>query len=187
MKKRLFAFILVCVICVVAIIPDTHAVGSPEVTIYIDGQLFVTDLPVAIVNSTTYVPLRAFSQKMADVTVSWDNSTRTAYVYNSSIYLSINPEAKYLTVNDRYFYLPGGAVIINDCLMVPVRELAKAFGATVEWNDEKRAVMVKKGIGTVASGDKYYDPSAVYWLSRIIYCESGGNPLRDRLQSAMWF
>lgn len=181
MKKRLFAFLLVCVICVAAIIPDTHAVGSPDVTIYIDGQLFETALPVAIVNNTTYVPLRAFSQKLADVTVSWDNATRTAYVYNSSIYLSVQPQAQYLTVNNRCFYLPGGAIIINDCLMVPVREISKAFGATVEWNAEKRAVMVKKGLGTVVAGDNFYDPSAVYWLSRIIYCESGGESLAGQI------
>ncbi len=180
MKKRLFAFLLVCVICV-ALTPGARAVGVQDVTIYIDGQLFATDVPVRLIDSTTYVPLRAFSQKMADVSVSWDNGTRTAYVYNSSIYLSVKPNAQYLTVNNRYFYLPGGALIINDSLMVPVREIAKAFGATVEWNGEKNAVYVKKGLGTVVSGEKFYDSSSVYWLSRIIYSESGGEPLAGQI------
>ncbi len=180
MKKRLFAFLLVCVICI-AMIPDAHAVGAQDVTIYIDGQLFAPNTPVTIIDSTTYVPLRAFSQQLANVNVSWDNSTRTAYVYNSSIYLSIKPDAQYLTVNDRYFYLPGGVIILNDCIMVPIRAISKAFGATVQWDGEKNAVNVYKGIGTVAAGDKFYSPDAVYWLSRIINCESSGEPLAGQI------
>jgi Cell wall hydrolyses involved in spore germination len=179
MKKRLFVFLLVCVICVANFIPASAE--ARDVSVYINGNSFQAGVPVVLINSTTYVPLRYFSQALSGVDVSWDDASQTAYVGNSSVSLSVRVGAQYMTVNGRYFYLPNSCLIINNSTMVPVRELCKAFGASVEWNGETNSVYVYTGSGSIEWGDSYYDNDSVYWLSRVIYSESGGESLSGQI------
>ena len=41
-------------------------------------------------------------------------------------------------------------------------------------------MLVKRG-APIVNADSFYESSAVYWLSRIIYCESGGEPLAGQI------
>ncbi len=178
MKKRLFAFLLVCVICVADLVP-AKAAGAQNLTIYINGTLFDTN--AEIINSAAYVPVRQFSKAIAGAEVTWEDSTKTVCVTAPGIAMSVGIGAQYLTVNGRYFYLPDGCRNIGGSAMLPIRELAKAFGAVVEWDPEKRTVYVYKGNGVVESGDSFYSSDAVYWLSRVISSESGGESLGGQI------
>ncbi len=178
MKKRLFAFLLVCVICVADLVP-ARAAGAQNLTIYINGILFDTDSE--IINSAAYVPVRQFVKTLAGTDVTWDDSTKTVNASAPGIAMSVAVGSQYLTVNGRYFYLPDGCRNIGGKAMLPIRELAKAFGAVVEWNPEKRTVYVYKGSGAVEPGESFYRSDEVYWLSRVISSESGGEPLSGQI------
>ncbi len=157
--------------------PAAEATG---VSVYIDGT------PLAgpfIAGDTTMVPLRSFSQSLSpDCSVSWDPVTRTAYISADGLEISAVCGQEYITANGRYIYV-GQNSFISDrgVFMLPVRALAKAFDAAVQWNSARRSVTVVSGSGAIESGDEFYDKDAVFWLARIISAEAQGESLRGQI------
>lgn len=180
-RKRIGTFLLVCVIITVIGPKSVYAANNQGVKLYIDGELLETDAPIELIDSTTYVPLRAVSEKLSQVGISWDGATQTAYVSGSNLSLSVKIGAQYLQANGRYLYIPGGCKLIRGCTVVPVRILAKAFGASVSWDGATNSVHINTGSGAITPGERYYQSDSVYWLSRIIYAESGHEPLNGQI------
>jgi len=181
MRKSLITFLLVCVIFTVIGGANAYAADYPGVKVYIDGELLETDAPIELIDSTTYVPLRAVSEKLSQVSVSWDGAIQTAYVNDSDLSISVKIGAQYLQANGRYIYMPAGCKLIRGYTLVPVRAIAKAFGASVDWDGAANSVYISTGSGTIVPGDSYYQSDLVYWLSRIIYAESGHEPLNGQI------
>ena len=128
--------------------------------------------------STTYVSLRAFCEAMGADSVTWKNGR--AEVSANGWTLTAVPGQKYLTVNGRVFYVPGGVELSAEGrTMVPVRTVAAAYGADVFWQPGE--VTVTRGTGSAASGESVYDEDELYWLSRIISAESKGESLEGQI------
>ena len=91
----------------------------------------------------------------------------------------------YITANGRYLALsalhPAPNTLVNGVTYVPLRTAVRAMGGSIHWNAGKRAVEITRGSGTITPGEQYYREDEVYWLSRIIYAESGAEPLRGQL------
>lgn len=181
MKKRILTFILVFVICALSLVPGAEAAGEKGITIYINGKIFESTTPTQIINETAYIPVRDFAKALAKVDGIWDDASQTAFFNPPNIAISATVGDRFIIANGRYFYIPEGCQLIDGILMLPIREVTKAFGAVLEWNPEKRAIYIYNGSGQVESGDKFYDTSSVYWLSRIIFAESGGEPLKGQI------
>jgi N-acetylmuramoyl-L-alanine amidase len=147
-------------------------------------SLLVDNAPATITlsvrNSTTYVPLRAFTNKLCpNAAIFWEGNQ--AVVRTSNLTLTARPGDCYINANGRMLYIKDGVKLEKGVTMVPVRVLAKALGATVAWNAATNTVSVNRGSGTITSGEKFYDSAAVYWLSRIISAESCSEPLAGKL------
>ena len=134
-----------------------------------------------IINSVTYVPLRAFCDAIGGATISWDQSTRTAKVSASGLTVYARQGALYLQANDRYFYTVEPIANIDGTLFVPIRPLAKAFGLELEWNNSLRAVELESGGRLPQSGSSFYKEDEVLWLARIIHAESAGAPFDGKI------
>ena len=136
-----------------------------KVTISVNGT--VTDIDARLIGSTTYVDI---------------GDTKRSLGAASGENPDIHAEAgePYIECSGRYI---GG----NDCLeldgeiFVPVRSLAKIYGADVEWTDETRSVALTPTGATLASGDDFYIADEVYWLSRIINAEAEGEPMEGKI------
>ena len=128
-------------------------------------------------NGVTYVSLRTVSEYLdPDAEVSWERGR--AVVRGEGVDLSAVPGQKWLTSNDKYFYIAGGVKLESGKTLVPVRALAEAFGAEVSWEGTTNTVRVEtQGEPPVAM----YDDNAVYWLSRIISAESRGESLEGQI------
>ena len=94
-----------------------------------------------IINSRTMVPLRSIFEAMG-ADVSWDNDTRTARGERNGTTVSIAIGSNVLYVNGRAVGLDSPACIINNRTMVPVRAIAEAFQATVDWDNPSRTVII---------------------------------------------
>ena len=53
--------------------------------------------------------------------------------------------------------------------------------ATMTWDAATEVVSITRGSGAIQSGDSYYDQEDLFWLSRVIYAESGNQPLEGKM------
>lgn len=135
---------------------------------------------IVLHRSTTYVPLRSVSMLLAPgAKIAWKDNC--ASVQTETLSISARPGSSYLEANGRMLYVPQGIKLVNGTTLVPVRVLAKAFGASVHWDGAAQNARITPGSGTILSGSQYYDPDALYWLSRIISAESRGEPLSGQI------
>ena len=154
--------------------------GTTPVSVYYEGRL-ILEGESAIIDSVTYVPLRAFSEEMGADSVSWNAKTQTATVKKGSISINVGNGASYIDASGRILYLPTGARNIGDRLFLPIRQLASALSAEVEWDGRTRSVLLTESARPFVSGDKYYNSDDLYWLSRIISAEARGEPLLGKI------
>lgn len=179
MIKQIIVWIAVAAASLGLLGAPASAEDKSTIKVYIDGELLAAEIKE--VADTTYVPLRAFCDALGGAEISWNEETWTADVTGEGLALSVRIGAKYLEANGRYFYLPVGCLMLDDATYVPVRALAWAFGCELSWNGEEYAVYLKSGGGPVQGGADYYNEDAVYWLARIIYAESGFEPLAGQI------
>ena len=133
------------------------------------------------INGVTYVPLRNFSNLFGNCTVKWDSKTNTATVTTDSLTLIAHTGNYYIYANGHYFYTVGEVLNLGGYLYVPIRPMAKAFNAGLEWNAKSSRVELTKSRGTGAVAWANYNVDDVYWLSRIISAESAGEPFLGQM------
>ncbi len=154
----------------------TPALAAGDLTV--DGR--AVDAAATVRNNTTYVSLRAVTQALQpDALILWTGDR--ALAEGEDFTLTAQPGALYLEVNDRALYIPQGVLLESGRTLVPVRVLAEALGAEVDWNSATGEVTVTSGDGDILTGAEVYDSNALYWLSRIISAESQGEPLLGKL------
>jgi N-acetylmuramoyl-L-alanine amidase len=154
--------------------------GAASVSVYNNGRRILAE-ESAIIESVTYVPVRAFSEEMGAESVSWSASSKTATVKKGGISIKIKDGAKYIEASGRILYLPTGVKNINDRLFVPIRPLAAALSRDVAWDGSTRSVLISESAAPFVSGARFYNDTDLYWLSRIISAEARGEPLLGKI------
>ena len=157
-------------------------VEEVDPTLTVDGQPVPADVAKTYRGDTTYVALVPMSECLdSTIQSKWDAGTRTATVHNDKLVLTAKAGDLYLTVNGRYLYTPEGIQIENGKIMVPLSALVKAFDGSLTWNGTTGMTAVTRGSGAAKSGDQYYNADDLFWLSRVIYTESGNQPLEGKM------
>ena len=110
------------------------------------GPLRVNGAPVDASGSyvhqnTTYVPLRTITEALRpDAEVDWVKDR--AVVRAEGLKLTARPGDAYIEANGRTLYAKDGVHLKAGRTLVPVRVLAEALGATVDWNPATGVVSV---------------------------------------------
>jgi N-acetylmuramoyl-L-alanine amidase len=134
-----------------------------------------------MVNGVPYVSVTDFCQALgleAQTTRSGD----TIYVSADGISLTATQGQLYFVCNGRYLYVENGVQADGGDMLLPVEALVKCFGVSVSWDRVAWHIEVsQEDITPLESGDTYYDETDVYWLSRVIYAEAGGQSLLGQL------
>lgn len=155
--------------------------GGAQITrVYVDGQEVLAG-ECALINSVTYVPLRRFCNLFADCKITWNSATNTATVKTDDLTLIAQTGALYITANGHYYYTVERILNLGGTLYVPIRPITRAFNAKLSWNASARAAEVTSPTGTAAVPWANYNADDVYWLSRIISAEAGGEPFRGQI------
>lgn len=174
MKKRIisFTFIFILVISCFSMMSFASASGyRPGVNI--DGKAFTGEVEVK--NNTTFVGIRKFSTAMNwNAKVSYNYATRTITVKTDNLTLTAKDGASYIVANGRYLFTSTPIYMKNGRMYAPVLLMAKAFDAKISWSNATSSFNITRGSGGILSGDKYYREDEVYWLSKIINAEAGG-------------
>ncbi len=180
-------FITKAVLCAVLMLaaftlldmPANAADQAMPVAVSIEGNAeYSRSAGAQLINGRTYVPFRAFCEAIYNCGIEWHGESKTAYAYGDNIVLSATEGENYIVANGRYFYFDGMPVYISgDRTYVPLRITAEAFGSEVGWNGEYMTAYVGRATEPIEDASSYYDEDELYWLSRIIYAESGSEPL----------
>lgn len=127
-----------------------------------------------------YVSLRFAALALcSDAVVDWTGEY--AAVTAEGLSVVVNPDHNYVVANGRYLYMPEGAIHENGILRVPAQMVAKIFGAEYFMDPDTLNVSLTSGAEPLDSGDEFYNKDDLYWLSHIIYAESGNQPLEGKI------
>ena len=123
-------------------------------------------------SGVTYVPLRFLLDALGGWTIDWDSSQKAAVAASGSTRLTASPSADTIRINSKT--MRGSVTLENGRTYVPLRMVAEALGHEVEWDPYL-------GGASVTSANAAYDAEDLYWLSRIINAESGGEPMSGQI------
>lgn len=181
MYIRILNRLLACAfaLCLLAGFNRTAASGCIPVTVQIDSRTLSSDVAPFAENGVSYAPLAAFAQAMGDCSVVWDGTA--AHIKAPGLTVTAVPGTQWIEANGRCLYIPGGVRIVSGRTMIPVRTLAKIYGAQVGWDGSTATVSVSDPGQLLESGDTFYDADTLYWLSRVISAESRGEILTGQI------
>lgn len=153
----------------------------------VDSRLLVDGLPAPLTlgkyyqKGVTYVSVAGMAQLLDPAAqIVWDGETMT--VTTQTLTLTAKAGQLYLVANDRYLYIPEMVQLPeNGQLSAPLWALTKAFDAALVYDIHTGITSVNRGTGAILSGENFYNAEDLYWLSRLIYRESGNQPLEGQM------
>lgn len=136
--RNILIYTLVAVMCLTYI--PVMAEETP-VTVMVDGEYVKFDVQPTIIEGRTLVPVRAIFEALG-AEVDWQGDTRTAVSSKGDTKVSIQIDNKVMKVNDADVALDVPAQLVDDRTLVPVRAISEAYDCYVDWNGDKRTVVV---------------------------------------------
>lgn len=95
---------------------------------------------------------------------------------------AISADGKWAEVNGRYLWLGAGVREQDGEQLWPLSVLGRMFSCPVSWDELSMSVDVDAtALAPLASGGEYYNEEDLLWLSRIIYAESGNQPMEGQV------
>ncbi len=118
------------------------AIDENKITVFAHGnKVEFDDVEPIIKNDRTLVPMRAIFEALG-AEVTWDNTERAAVGKKDGNTVKIKIGEAALYKNGERIELDCAAEIANDRTLVPVRAIAEAFGAHVDWDNDTRCVII---------------------------------------------
>ena len=133
--------------------------------------------PAVMMNGTLYLPLRAFANSLGNAKVSYNKTTKTATLEMHGLYLTATDGGFVTYANDRpLFAFSPNVLMSNGRMYIPASTLTKALGVEIK-EQTRNAVKISGSYTPLLHASKFYREDEVYWLSKIINAESGGESL----------
>ena len=141
MKKK---FILGASILALAI--PTFVFANSDIRLWIKGEIIKSDVAPYISEDRTMVPLRVISENLGKV-VTWNDKDKKVSIKDekgNEFSLVINEKFMENVSSDSNLKikLDAPAVIKDNRTFVPIRAIAEAFGEEVQWDNDKRVVVI---------------------------------------------
>lgn len=116
--------------------------GSTDALVF--GKAVKTDAPPILENDRAMVP-SYFVAETLGATSSWDSATRTSTIKGNGVTITITANSKTAYINGKAVALDTAAFIRNDRMYVPMRFIAEALGAKVDWDGRAlKSIITKK-------------------------------------------
>ena len=145
--KRFFALLLCLAFVFTIFSPMAIAAEDKPINVMLSGKPLTFDQPPIMVNNRVLVPLRAIFEGM-NADVEWDDDFRmiTATRGLVSVKLQIDYDKICISNGGKLSFEPLDVppCIISDRTLVPLRAVAQAFGAEVNWLPDSRTVTIRE-------------------------------------------
>ena len=146
------------------------ALAARNVQVQVDGTLLSARSYVE--QGVTYVPLRSLLDAFGGWDLEWDSLEEEAVAVSASALLTADPDGDIITLDGTNY--DARVTVENGRTYVPLRLVTEALGGAAEWDPYLDGA-------AVTSPEAVYDAADLYWLSRIISAESGGEPLTGQI------
>ncbi len=195
MKSFIVALILLCFLFP-AYLYDTPVASSyddlvsktPEfktpVCMTVNDKYIKSDTPAFLLNGITMVPARVLSSALGADNISWSEATSSAVIKKGVTEITLYKGRNSAKVNGKTVKLDAPSGIFADRFYVPVRFVSETFNTKVSWENETYTTKILATDTVVPPnliGERGYSDSDIYWLSRIINAESGGEPMEGKV------
>ena len=115
--------------------------ATDVISILINGEKITPDSDPVMVNDRTLVPIRAVAEYLG-YTVGWDEASQTVTMFNSNNTIKFTIDSTMAVKNGRTFTIDVPAQIIGERTYLPLRAVAEAMDAEVDWNGEINSVEI---------------------------------------------
>ncbi|MDP3058145.1 MAG: stalk domain-containing protein, partial [bacterium] len=142
MLKRFLVVLLLIAIVIVPAGANLPANASEvPIKMVLNGKTLVSDVAPVIQNGRTLVPFRVIFEALG-AKVEWNAAINQVAGYTGPLFVLLNPGSTAAWVTGKLSTLDVGPVIISGRTMVPLRFVAEALGAQVEWQAITRTVAI---------------------------------------------
>ena len=114
---------------------------SSQVSVTIDGNEQKFEQAPAIVNGSTFTPLRAIFEAMG-AKVEYEASTRSVTATKGSTTVKLTLDQRTVYVNGKAIQLEEPARLVNGYTLAPARFVGETFGGIVNWDGATRTVTI---------------------------------------------
>lgn len=161
-------------------VSDNIQVPQDLYHVRVDSVPLTQDPMLVSLNGVCQASVRVLAQALCPgVSIRWDGTSAVLWK-DGVLGMTVTPGKNYVEVNGRYLYVANGIQTQSGNVMLPLEVLLKALDATCHWNADG-SLDIASGSGGCQFGWDFYNSDDVYWLSRIIYSESGNQPLTGKL------
>lgn len=145
-----------------------------EVNVTIDGVLQKFPQSAILYKGSTMVPMRGVFEALK-AEVKWDGATQTVTATKGDTTIKLTIGNNYAYVNDQKVALTAEAIIVNGSTMVPLRFVAEALGAKVEWDGDTKTAIISQG-SEIKPGSGVTNPA-----------QNQTNPAQNQQDPAQWY
>ncbi len=155
------------------------AAAAQDLTVTVDGARYAGT--VRLLDGTSCVAFREFAETVGGAAVRWDPALSEATAETPALTLRARIGARLLDANGRALWCAREVYAEDGTLYVPLRQTAEAFGFRCEYDETCRAVRLTREAPAIEPASSVCGADALYWLSRIIEAEAGGESFEGML------
>ena len=114
---------------------------NPRILVYVNGEELDFKTAPIMENNRVLVPARVIFEKLG-AEVLWDETTQTVLAVKENMKISLQINNTNMYFDDKLYVSDVIPIIVNDTTMIPVRAVAEALCAEVDWNDDTKEVKI---------------------------------------------
>lgn len=136
--KKMIIYVLVAFVSISTMATSAEAtnVRTVRIPIISNGKVLQTDTSPIMVNNRILVPFRAIAQS-TEANVFWDANTKQVTVQKNKKVIFLTVQSSTATINDQTVTLDAPPIIYKGRTFVPVRFIAEALDANVQWTGKE--------------------------------------------------
>jgi|GEM_PF-5057772 len=138
--KRFLSILLIVII--IGLPTSTWGSEVPKTEVYVDGIRLFFDVPPQSVEGRTLVPLRTIFEALG-LKVAWESETQRITGIKDGLTIEVWLDRREAFINGKAVVLDVAPTSVSGRTLVPVRFIAEATGANVNWISETREVIIK--------------------------------------------
>ncbi|PCN42453.1 N-acetylmuramoyl-L-alanine amidase [Brevibacillus laterosporus] len=139
-----------------------------NIQLRIEGRSINAEVPPLISNGRTLVPVRVIAEGLG-AKIDWNQQERKAKITKDNREVILQLSSKKAYINGKAQTLEATPELINNRMLLPLRFVGEALGATVGWDNDSRTVIVNQPVQTQINGQSLPATEKVYhWEDKVL-------------------